>query len=79
MKTPLINGTKFDLRVYTLVTSVDPLLIYLFPDGVVRLAPVSYDQNDSRSLLTASDFSNEPRHTDLSIGFQELWTELKAG
>ena len=32
----LINGHKFDLRVYVLLTGLDPLRMFLYKDGLVR-------------------------------------------
>jgi len=41
-KPHLIRGYKYDLRVYVLVTSFEPLTIYMFKEGLVRLATVPY-------------------------------------
>ncbi|EER12102.1 hypothetical protein Pmar_PMAR019208 [Perkinsus marinus ATCC 50983] len=38
----LLNGFKCDLRLYVLTLSVDPLKIYLFDEGLVRIATLPY-------------------------------------
>ena len=40
-----INGFKFDLRIYCLVTCYDPLKVYIFKEGLVRFATKKYTNN----------------------------------
>ena len=48
-KPHLINGTKYDLRLYVVMTSVDPLRVYLFEHGLVRFSTSKYSMS-ARSL-----------------------------
>jgi len=41
----LINGFKYDLRIYCLVTCYDPLKVYIFKEGLVRFATAKYSNN----------------------------------
>lgn len=48
----LVHGLKFDLRFYVAMTSLNPLRLYIYRDGLVRLATSDYKncQNDLQNL-----------------------------
>lgn len=41
-KPHLIKGFKYDMRIYVLVTSYDPLVIYMYQNGLVRFSTEKY-------------------------------------
>ena len=41
----LINGKKYDLRIYVLITGFQPLRIYLYQEGLIRIAADEYKLN----------------------------------
>ncbi|KAG5321224.1 TTL13 polyglutamylase, partial [Pseudoatta argentina] len=57
----LIDGYKFDLRIYTLITSCDPLRIYVYNEGLVRFATSKYKEpigyNISNMFMHLTNYS----------------------
>ena len=56
----LINGFKYDLRIYVLVTSFNPLKVYIYNDGLVRFATEKYSndlKNLSKKFVHLTNFS----------------------
>ena len=41
----LIGGKKFDLRIYVLVVSYQPLIVYLYREGFGRFTNAQYSNN----------------------------------
>nr|XP_038943645.1 tubulin polyglutamylase TTLL6 isoform X2 [Rattus norvegicus]XP_038943646.1 tubulin polyglutamylase TTLL6 isoform X2 [Rattus norvegicus] len=46
----IIDGFKFDLRVYVLVTSCDPLRVFVYNEGLARFATTSYSHPNTENL-----------------------------
>lgn len=62
LKKPLLfDGFKFDLRVYTLITSIDPLRVYVYNEGLVRCATHRYEepneQNSHQKYMHLTNYS----------------------
>lgn len=54
----LLDGFKFDLRIYVLVTSCDPLRAFIFNDGLVRLGTEQYEEPSESNLVLLINMLN---------------------
>ncbi|XP_055512841.1 probable beta-tubulin polyglutamylase isoform X1 [Leucoraja erinacea] len=46
----ILDGFKFDLRLYVLITSCDPLRIYFYDEGLIRFATMKYSEPTEKNL-----------------------------
>ena len=44
----LIDDYKFDLRIYVAITSINPLRVYIYEEGLTRFATVKYNQSSKK-------------------------------
>lgn len=76
-----IDGFKFDLRIYVLVTSWAPLRAFIFKEGLARFATESYSINslNKTSFLTNSSLNkkSEKYTQDFKWKLTELLAELE--
>lgn len=80
----LLDGRKFHLRIYTLITSVEPLRAYVYRQGIVRIAPERYATDDAalaRAAIHVTNTALHQGHPDLVIGedaqqedFGNIWS-----
>ncbi|KAG8468425.1 hypothetical protein KFE25_013508 [Diacronema lutheri] len=80
----LIDGRKFDLRLYVLVTSFAPLRIYLYRDAIVRLATARYDASlrdlgNAFSHLTNSTINKARNASGCKRALSQLGADGGAG
>lgn len=74
----LIKGKKFDLRTYVLVTSISPLRLYFYNEGLARFASSKYNPNATRGgkeqqyLTNTSVGKKYTKLADLTWTYQKL-------
>ena len=52
----LIDGFKCDMRIYVLVTACDPLRVFLFHDGLLRLSTEKYLMPSDSNLVSMARY-----------------------
>ncbi len=79
----LLKGKKFDFRTYVLVTSISPLRLYIYKEGLVRLASSIYNSNATRGgkeqqyLTNTSVGKKFTKLANLTWTYAKLATYLK--
>jgi hypothetical protein len=46
----LLDGKKFDLRIYVMITSLNPMTAYLASEGLVRVCTEDYQKPDKSNM-----------------------------
>lgn len=77
----LIDGYKFDLRIYLAITSINPLRLYVFEDGLARFATCKYSppvaSNKKNRYIHLTNYSVNKHNKDFQ--FNENPTEDGVG
>jgi hypothetical protein len=64
----VINNKKFDLRLYVVITSYNPLKIYLYDEGLVRFASEDYEIIDKEEILQTLEHDED---IDIDIDIED--------
>ena len=52
----LVDGFKCDMRIYVLVTSYDPLRVFLYNDGLLRMSTERYVHPTDSNIVSVALF-----------------------
>ncbi|XP_053973299.1 tubulin polyglutamylase TTLL13-like [Hylaeus volcanicus] len=76
----LVDGYKFDLRIYALITSCDPLRVYVYNDGLVRFATSRYKEptghNTSNVFMHLTNYAVN-KHSRMYVIDDEIGSKRK--
>ena len=50
VKPHVIDGFKYDLRIYVVLTGINPLRVYVYKDGLARFATVPYQKPNDKNM-----------------------------
>ncbi|CAK8673493.1 unnamed protein product [Clavelina lepadiformis] len=77
----LIDGKKFDIGLYTIITSIDPLRVYVFDgDWLIRFCPQSYlplDVHNPNKYVVGDDYTPVWQMPSLKDTFTKLKFSFK--
>lgn len=77
----IVNQRKWDMRIYVLVTSIHPLRVYMYRDGIIRFASTKYTRANAhkRTAFLTNTFVNQKFATgdDLTWPFPKMYHYLK--
>ncbi|CAH0550539.1 unnamed protein product [Brassicogethes aeneus] len=77
----LVNGHKFDIGIYTIITSIDPLRIYIYNgEALLRFCPEKYYPFDAKNLnkyVVGDDYLPTWELPDLDYYFNQLGFGMK--
>ncbi|CAF1423349.1 unnamed protein product [Rotaria sordida] len=75
----LINGLKFDMRIYVLILKLDPLEVLLYDEGLARFATVEYQapskKNLHESFMHLTNYSLNKRSANYKHASDEKQTD----
>ncbi|EFA84469.1 hypothetical protein PPL_02503 [Heterostelium album PN500] len=77
----LINGKKFSFRLYVLITSLNPLILYIHNDGVIKFGKSNFS-NDRKTFTEdyiSNHVTNHPSNTAPSTEFSSDFKEDDVG
>ena len=80
IESKLIRNTKFDMRIYVLVASVNPFKIYVYRDGIARFCSKPDDEHSLFSQITNTAVNRQNPDADIQNITQrvsKIFEELK--